>query len=186
MKQRNVLLPALVLAAALGAVAAPAAAQGLRPATAFVQGGVGKYGLGALSAGVAWPWAWRTSLLGGELTARTELFATAMRAHEAGGGNQSFLQLGLVPMVRYGFDGGRSPWFVEAGIGLSVMDRLYATPERSLSTRWNFSDNFAVGRSFGANGQHEVSLRWQHTSNAGIKKPNPGLDLLMLRYATGF
>jgi hypothetical protein len=152
----------------------------------FVQGGAGEHGLGAVSAGVGWPWDWRGNALGGELTVRTELFTSFWRARDNGGGRQGFVQLGLVPMLRFGFDQGRSPWFIEAGIGLALTDKRYVTPERSLSTRLNFSDNLALGRSFGDRGRHEVSLRWQHTSNAGLKKPNPGLDLVLLRYATAF
>ncbi len=89
-------------------------------------------------------------------------------------------------MLRYRFGEGRSRWFVEAGIGLSVTDRRFATPDRTQASRWNFSDNLALGRSFGDRGEHEVSLRWQHTSNAGLKEPNPGVDLFLLRYAIRF
>jgi lipid A 3-O-deacylase len=41
----------------------------------------------------------------------------------------------------------------------------------------------AIGRRFGASKEHEVMLRLQHFSNAGIKHPNPGEDFLQLRYA---
>jgi hypothetical protein len=33
---------------------------------------------------------------------------------------------------------------------------------------------------------HELSLRIQHSSNAGIKEPNPGENFLLLRYAHVF
>ena len=96
------------------------------------------------------------------------------------------VQVGLVPLVRWRPDEGRSPWFVEGGIGLSWLDGDLRTPERTFSTRLNFSDNLGIGRSFGARGEQELSLRWQHTSNAGIRKPNPGQDLLLVRYAHAF
>jgi lipid A 3-O-deacylase len=43
-----------------------------------------------------------------------------------------------------------------------------------------------VGRSFGADRRHELSLRVSHFSNCGIETPNPGENFLQLRYATKF
>lgn len=179
------LLP-LTLAALLLATTTGAGAQGLRPGGFFVQGGGGEDQVGVVSAGLLWPWQWRTTLAGAEVTAQTELFFSNWRARQVGGGRQNVVQVGLVPLFRLRPSGGQSPWFFEAGIGLSVTDKRFVTPDKTFSTRWNFSDNLAVGRNFGAQGEHEVSLRWQHSSNAGVKKPNPGLDLLMVRYATRF
>lgn len=177
----------LASAAAFGGLApGPASAQGLRPAGLYVQGGGGQSGLRAGSLGLVWPWGWSRQVGGGEVTANTELFVSHWRARAAGGGHQGFVQVGVVPMLRYRFAEGRSPWFVEAGIGLSVMDRRFVTPDRNQGSRWNFSDNLALGHSFGSAGEHEVSLRWQHTSNAGLKDPNPGVDLILLRYAARF
>jgi lipid A 3-O-deacylase len=170
----------------LAGAAAPAAAQDGSPASFFVQGGSGEDGVRAASVGVQWPWAWRTAALGGEWSARTELFGSMWRAHAVGGGHENFFQLGLVPLLRYRFAEGRSPWFVEGGIGLSVTDKRFVSRDKEFGTSWNFSDNLAVGRSFGEQGRQEVSLRLQHTSNGGLKKPNPGLNLVLLRYASAF
>jgi hypothetical protein len=41
----------------------------------------------------------------------------------------------------------------------------------------------AVGRMFGAERQHELVLRLEHFSNAGIDHPNPGENFVQLRYA---
>ena len=169
----------------LAAAAAPATAQDWRPASFFLQAGGGQ-NVDAASIGVQWPWAWRTAALGGEFGARTELFGSVWRAQAVGGGRETFVQLGLVPLLRYRFAEGRSPWFLEGGIGLSVTDKRFVTRSREFGSSWNFSDNLALGRSFGEQGLHELSLRLQHTSNAGIKKPNPGLNLVMLRYAAAF
>lgn len=170
----------------LAGAAGPAAAQEWRPASFFVQAGSGEVDVHAASVGVQWPWAWRTAALGGEFSVRTELFGSVWRAHAAGSGRESFFQLGLVPLLRYRFAQGRSPWFVEGGIGLSVTDQRFVSRDREFGSTWNFSDNLAVGRNFGEQGRQELSLRLQHTSNAGLKKPNPGLNLVMLRYASAF
>ncbi len=181
---RPVLLCAALLAGAL--VATTAGAEGLRPGAVFVQGGSGESGLRAAGVGLLWPWAWRAQALGGEFGLQTELFASHWRARGLAGAREGYTQIGLLPLLRYRLAEGRSPWFIEGGIGLSLTDRLFSTPARSMSSRWNFTDNLALGRHFGDRGQHELSLRWQHTSNAGLKKPNPGLDLVMVRYSARF
>jgi lipid A 3-O-deacylase len=177
----------LPLLAAIGASCAclPAHAQ-LKPGAVFVQAGPGEDHLKAVSVGALWPWAWRKQALGGEWSANTEVFLSTWRADAIGGGNRSFLQVGVVPLFRYTLDQGRSPWFGEIGIGLSILDRQFVTPTKTFATRWNFSDNLAVGRSFGDKGQHEVSLRWQHSSNGGAKHPNPGIDIGLVRYTMRF
>ncbi|TFZ06757.1 acyloxyacyl hydrolase [Ramlibacter henchirensis] len=187
MKRRNELLRCVCLAAVVtGGLASPARAQGWQPSSFFVQGGVGEDRVQAAAVGVQWPWAWRANALGGELSVQTELFVALWRARAAAGGRENFQQLGLVPVLRYRFGDGRSPWFLEGGIGVSVTNKRFDTRDKTFSTNWNFSDNLAFGRSFGEQARHEVSLRLQHTSNGGLKKPNPGLNLVMLRYAAAF
>ena len=95
-------------------------------------------------------------------------------------------QLGLTPVLRYRFDGGDSPWFAEAGIGVNVLAPVYRDGDRQFSTAFNFGDHLALGRSFGAGGRQELSLRLQHFSNAGIKHPNPGINFVQLRYSVAF
>ena len=95
-------------------------------------------------------------------------------------------QLGVVPMARYRFADGQSPWFVEGGIGLSYLTATHHTPNGPFGSRWNFSDHLGVGRNFGAQRQHEVSLQAKHVSNAGLRKPNPGETFVQIRYAHRF
>jgi hypothetical protein len=173
-------------AAALAAFACCGAqALDLRPGGAFVQGGLGVH-THSVSAGAIWPWAWKHNGWGGEWSGQTEVFVSHWRADDFGGGHQGFTQIGVSPMLRLRFDQGRSAWFVEAGIGLTTLDKDYRTPHREFATRFNFIDSVAVGRNFGASGQHELSLRAVHVSNANIKRPNPGEDFLVLRYARRF
>lgn len=170
------------------ALACTAQAQDWRPSMVFGQagGGASDSNVAAASVGALWPWAWRASALGGEFGALTELYGSYWHARDFGGGHKGLVQLGLVPLLRYRLDEGRSPWFVEGGIGISVTSRRYVTPDKAFSTNWNFSDNLAVGRSLGPDRKSELSLRWQHISNAGIRKPNPGEDFVFVRYAASF
>lgn len=173
-----------LLAAASLLTAASHAAAGEDAPSVFLQAGAGEEAVRAVSGGVAWSLPWRSA--SGQFTARAEVFASLWRTPRPGDGHRTLVQIGVVPMLRLHADGGRSPWFIEGGVGLSWLDGELRTPQRTFSTRLNFSDNVGFGRSFGVKGEQEWSLRWQHTSNAGIRKPNPGQDLLLARYAHSF
>jgi lipid A 3-O-deacylase len=174
------------MAAALAALSCNAHAMDLTPRGAFVIGGVTAHRTDSLSAGLVWPWTWRREAGGGELTGLTEAYVSYWKARAVPGLHSTFTQVGVVPLVRYRFSQQRLDWFAEAGIGISLMDRLYRTPDKQFSTSFNFVDVAGVGRSFGAQRQHELGLRLVHISNAGIKKPNPGENFLQLRYAVLF
>lgn len=172
------------LAAACG-ILLPAAAQGLRPAGYFVQGGLAEGRIWSATAGLTWPWAWKASVLGGELGGLTEAFVGHWEAPSASD-RRSFTQVGVLPLLRLRFDQGRSPWFAEAGVGVSAMDHHFVTTTKQFTTSFNFVDVVGVGRSFGAAREHELGLRLQHVSNAGIRVPNPGQNFVQLRYAAKF
>lgn len=176
----------VALAAAFCAIALPAAAQGWNPQGYFVQGGLGGRGIWEAGVGLTWPWAWKSSLLGTEVGGFTEAYIAHWDSPRADGGRRGFTQIGLVPLFRFRPDQGRSPWFADAGIGISGMDQHFATTDKQFTTSFNFVDVLGVGRSFGASRGEEISVRLQHVSNAGIKVPNPGQNFLQLRYARAF
>jgi lipid A 3-O-deacylase len=175
----------LLAAVALGA-AQPSLAMDWRPTSFFVLGGVAEHGTTSATVGVAWPWSWKSSLGSAQLSGQTEAYISYWHADSFRGGPSSYTQLGLVPVLRLRFDEGRSPWFVEAGIGISVTDRVYRTPHKQFSTAGQFHDTIGFGYSFGAQRTSELGLRLTHFSNAGIKRPNPGENFLQLRYAHQF
>jgi len=116
-----------------------------------------------------------------------DFFLSQWRAPNPGGADwSSYTQLGVIANWRFRLDQGASPWFVEAGLGGTLMDSLYRTSGREFSTTFQFTEQFGVGRSFGVQGEHELSLRLQHFSNAGIKAPNPGENFVRLRYLYRF
>lgn len=176
MKMRSLLLLA-------GATLAwQAFAADLRPAGVFVEGGEGDHALHAAAVGAVWPWAWQRATASGAWTGYTEAWLSRWSARESDG-RADFDQVGVAPMFRWRSARGASPWFVEGGIGLVYMDRGFTTPKKHFSTRLNFADTLGVGRNFGARRQHEVTLRFSHFSNAGLKRPNPGQNLLRVKYA---
>jgi len=179
MHARNVLM---LLASA---VLAPAAFADLRPQGMFVQAGAGEDSTREVAVGAVWPWAWRREMGGGRLEGITEAYVARWTARDNGERN-GFTHAGVVPLLRYRFDQGRSPWFVEGGIGLIYMDRAYRSADKQFSTHLNFADVVGAGRNFGERGRHEVSLRATHFSNGGLKQPNPGLNFVRLRYGLMF
>lgn len=177
MKIRQILMLACV-----AAVTGGTHASDLLPPGVFVQGGVAEDGTRTATVGAFWPWSWRRELWGGEAGGVTEVFLSHWSAR-AEGGRRSFTQLGGVPMLRYRFSRGHPSWFLEAGIGISVLHPLYRTSHKEFSTHFNFVDVAGVGYSFGERRSRELSLRVTHVSNGGIRHPNPGENLLQLRYA---
>lgn len=73
--------------------------------------------------------------------------------------------------------------YVEAGLGANVFSRG-DLGSKDFSTRFQFGELIGVGVAWGGNtgaaNETWVGLRFTHYSNAGIKKPNPGLEALQL------
>ena len=142
-----------------------------------------------LSIGLVMPWSWRPAPEATEpkpLSFYWDFFLSTWRAPQIGGGRGSYTQGGVIATWRWRFDQGQSPWFAEAGLGGTVMDSLYRTPDREFTTTFQFTELLGVGRSFGSQDEHELSLRVQHFSNAGIKRPNPGENFVRVRYLYRF
>lgn len=150
------------------------------------QAGIGRHGAATAGVSVVWDWDFQRMRRKAELTAHTEVMVNGWRADDLAGDNQTMAQAVVLPSLRMRLARGKSPWFIELGIGASYLSKDYVTREKTFSTRWNFYDMFGVGHSFGDHREHELGLRWIHVSNAGIRKPNPGEDFLLLRYVRRF
>jgi lipid A 3-O-deacylase len=177
---------AFLLAAALAAlVHAPASRADWRPDGVMFQGGGGGDDVNSVaSAGLLWDWDWqlrRRALV----TAHTELILSNVRV-EGFTGERSIQQVTLLPTLRMQLNEGGSRWFLEFGIGAGYFNHDFVSPGKVFSTRWNFYDVLGAGYRFGDAARHELGLRYVHNSNADIRKPNPGQDFLLLRYAYRF
>lgn len=92
----------------------------------------------------------------------------------------SMWQLSAVPMVRWWPS---DTYYLEIGVGPSYMSRTnFAGKE--ISTKFQFTSH--VGGGFVFNEVHRLGLRYTHVSNASIKTPNPGLDLIEASYTYQF
>ena len=155
-----------------------------RPTAVFFQYGAAEDAQMAV-VGLTWDWSWRREVLGGTIGGYWEASFGRWNADNAPGAHGWFTQIGLTPVVRYAL-GDERRWFVEAGIGANLLLPVYQTEQKRFSTTFNFGDHLAVGRRFGAQGEHIVALRFQHFSNASIRKPNPGENFVQLRYMRRF
>ncbi|MEL1265790.1 acyloxyacyl hydrolase [Pseudoxanthomonas putridarboris] len=162
--------------AALLAVTAPNATAA-EPRTAFyVQGGVAEDAQSA-TIGVSRDWRWEKQYSFGRVTGQWQ--GEVGRWHSD---SQNSTQVGLTPALRLHPNRWSESWFIEGGIGANVIFPKYNTEKKEFSTTFNFGDHLALGKRFGAQQQHEWSLRIQHFSNARIKRPNPGENFLQFRY----
>lgn len=150
------------------------------PAVFFVEGGISDRGSALAGAGAGWPLHWQAHGLGGKLSLVMEAAVHAWSAPQSDGSRRRSAQVTATPVFRWRGDNGASPWFLEAGIGLSFHSRDYIVKNDHQSTRWNFNDVFGIGRVFGA---HEVGLRVAHFSNGRLRNPNPGDTGISLRWA---
>lgn len=180
---------ALILVSAL--LPAWAAAFQDRTTGAYVEGGGTPFRDGDSSTysqgvGLLLPWSPRARFAEGPQSLYWDLFVGNWSARDESGGRTNFAQVGGILTWRYRFSEGNSPWFGELGLGGSLMDRIYHTTERQFSTTFQFTEVLGAGLSLGDEGRHELGLRLQHFSNAGIKNPNPGETFLRLRYTYRF
>ena len=153
----------------------------LQPSAVFVQYGSIR-DTHAVTEGLTWDWS-RNWMLGSARVSGYWAASLSEWKFPARGGKNDWLgQLSLVPVFRLRPNNGSSPWFVEAGIGVALATSVYRARSKEFSTAFNFADHIAVGRNFGETQQHELALRFEHFSNAGIKHPNPGENFIQWRY----
>jgi lipid A 3-O-deacylase len=178
----------LILAGvALLAISGSALAVDFKPDGASLEAGVGTQGTRMAGVGLVWDWDFERVRRHAELTAHTELLINRWRYDAVAGGSAELTQFVVLPSLRMRLARGASPWFIDLGVGAGYLDHDFETPRKRFSTRWNFYDVLGMGYSFGGvDGHHEVGLRLNHSSNAGIRNPNPGQNFLQLRYVRRF
>lgn len=89
-------------------------------------------------------------------------------------------QFNAIPMFRWWMS---ERFYVEAGIGATAFTHTRFADE-NISTAFQFGDHIGMG--FLVTPNNRLGLRYSHFSNASIKRPNPGLDVLQLTYTYQF
>ena len=76
---------------------------------------------------------------------------------------------------------GDKPWgYWEAGFGGYLLSKTINNDENRLPSAFEFGSH--IGAGFRLAKDHTIGVAIQHLSNAGIKQPNGGIDLVLLQY----
>ena len=101
--------------------------------------------------------------------------------HKGGlpGRNSDLTEIGLTPVMRLQKDGLEGP-YGELGLGAHLQSNT-TIGDKSMSTMLQFGSHIGVGYRFGVKRAYDLSFRYQHLSNASIKKPNDGINFSQIR-----
>lgn len=153
------------------------------PRAVFVQHGWAEHA-DSISLGGGWRLGWRYERPCCTFTSSIE--ATISRWSFRTDSSEHVTQYGLTPAIRMERPGPNPRWFLEVGIGAAIISPIYRNRDRHFSTAFNFAEYLGIGRAFGERRDHELILRVEHFSNAGIKRPNPGENFIQIRYQKRF
>ena len=184
MKKIPGLAPLLALTLFAASLPGTADAAHVQPSSMFVQGGSWSH-VESATVGMTWDWQWQREFDAGTVTGYTELDLARWRTRGRPQ-DEGFNQFGISPVVRFYPSAIGHGWYAEGGIGPNWITPRYHNGGHTFSTTFNFGDRIAIGRQFGQDKSQEVSLGFEHFSNASIKKPNPGENFVQLRYAHRF
>ncbi|MYN00480.1 acyloxyacyl hydrolase [Pseudoduganella sp. DS3] len=104
-------------------------------------------------------------------------FWEARQWNNVPGAKKNIIDVGFTPVFRFE-NTNKKGFYVEGGIGAHVLSRTYNNNDDGLSTAFQFGDHIGVGYVFD---KWEVAAKLQHFSNGGIKKPNSGVDYVVLK-----
>ena len=132
--------------------------------------------------GVQW-WEWQSQRLRTEnwhLGGYMELSAGYWRQRDAQAGEHSSLtDVGLTPVLRVQPNSLAGP-YAEIGLGMHLLSHSSIGGTR-MSTAFQFGNHIGLGYRFGAKESFDLSYRFQHLSNASIKRPNAGINFNQIR-----
>lgn len=106
-----------------------------------------------------------------------QLGASVWRVPDLRGDTRRF-DLSATPVWRTGNSWG----YAEAGIGAYLLSKTINNPEHRLPSSFQFGSHVGAGLRLGPRGEHTIGIALQHLSNAGIKQPNGGIDLILVQY----
>ena len=69
--------------------------------------------------------------------------------------------------------------YLEAGFGGYLLSKTINSPEHRLPSAFEFGSHLGAGVRLG---RGSLGVALQHLSNAGLKQPNGGIDLLLIQY----
>lgn len=129
------------------------------------------------------PTLWHTSLFNHKLDLKVEASLAYWHANHTPSqqhSRSSLWQIGFTPMLHWWIN---NNWYLEGGVGATFLSHTRFA-DKELSTSFQFGDHIGIVRNFG--NDWRVGLRLSHFSNASIKKPNPGLNIIQLTISRSF
>lgn len=110
------------------------------------------------------------------------------KGDEGSTGNDSITTVSLTPVFRLQpqrpGENGILP-YIDFAVGIYILSDT-TIGDRNLSTSFQFGSQIGVGFRFGKKQEFEIGYLFEHLSNASIKKPNPGINFLLLRLGYRF
>lgn len=97
--------------------------------------------------------------------------------------HQDLTSVGITPVIRFQHDS-KIGFYTEAGIGLHLLSDTYNNNGRILLGNVQFGDHVGIGYVFKNN--WDISFKFQHFSNGGIKQPNDGVNFSILKISHTF
>ena len=138
--------------------------------------------------GVQWDWSKRWALgsnwhIGGYWDLALGYWSNDSRNRT----HDSITDLGFTPVFRLQqTNPGAVAPYLEAGVGFHLLSHTSVSPQRRFSTAFQFGDHLGLGLRFGPRHAFDLGYRYQHLSNAGIKRPNQGLNFHQVRFQYHF
>lgn len=121
-----------------------------------------------------------------ELWAYWDLTLAAWRENKyqnVPGASRNFIDIGLTPTLRWQALNHQGV-YVEAGLGPHINSAVYNNNGRRLSTNLQFGTVLGLGYVM-SNGL-DLALRVEHFSNGGIKQPNNGVNVAIVKVGYKF
>lgn len=76
--------------------------------------------------------------------------------------------------------------YLEGAIGIHLLSKSSVSSQRDFGSSFQFGDHVGAGIRFGQKGAYDLSYRYQHLSNGGLKAPNQGINFNQIRFAYHF
>ncbi len=176
-------MPALGLALALAA--APARAV---DGVALEYGNANSLGVELARAALQWNWNVRWLETGNwHVGGYWDVAVARWFNNEPARTNSGLWDFGVTPVLRLQQTtrSAVSP-YLEIGVGAHLLSETSVLPDHRFSTAFQFGSHVGVGVRFGPHHAYDLSYRFQHLSNAGIKQPNDGIDFHEVRLGYWF
>ncbi len=90
------------------------------------------------------------------------------------GQHAQIYEFGLTPVFRFQGNDLRG-FYLEGGIGAHLLSSTQLG-DKPFSTLFQFGEHLGLGYRLGDRGSMDIGYRYQHLSNAGIKRPNSGIE----------